>query len=481
MIHSLGSGAVEEDAPPVDPPVAQEGWAGRRAGWPLTLMLVLYPLWWALGMGTLIVFVLVIPMVVHLRRRRSVRVPPAFGMWLLFLAWVVASTVMIGVNPPGTLAGPVVDRLTTVAFNLAGYLSVTIVVLYVGNLSEREYPRERVIRHLAALFVVTVAGGLLGTFAPTFGFTSPVEKLLPTSVAQNAFVQSIVHPAASQVQDVLGYTAGRPAAPFGYTNTWGYVLSLLIGWFAICWLRRGGLWRLGGAAILLLSVIPIVQSLNRGLWIGLAATVVFVVVWLARSGHFGGLIALMVCLALAVGVLVATPLTSVIQDRLNHQKSNGMRTFTTVHTLQVTEHSPILGFGSTRRALGSSNSITVGRSTHCAQCGNPVLGSNGQLWMVLIAQGVVGAFLYLGYFLRTMWAFRRHRSPLAGAAMLAIGLPFLYMFVYNAVVIPLLITFISIGLLWRNAQEYAAPLEGAADTPEPAAPAWDPGPGWAVR
>ena len=46
----------------------------RRPGWPLTALLLLYPLWWALGMGTLIVFVLAVPMVVHLVRRRPVRV-----------------------------------------------------------------------------------------------------------------------------------------------------------------------------------------------------------------------------------------------------------------------------------------------------------------------------------------------------------------------------------------------------------------------
>lgn len=471
--HSSATAQVPAEEKATTAP--SDGWAGRRAGWPLTVMLVLYPLWWALGMGTLIVFVLAVPMVVHLRRRGSVQVPPAFGMWLLFLFWVVVSAVMIGVNPPGTLPGQAADRVVSVVFNLAGYLAVTVVVLYVGNLSEREYPRERLIRHLAALFVVTVLGGLLGWIAPTFQFTSLVEHLLPTSVAQNTFVQSIVHPAAAQVQQVLGYTSGRPAAPFGYTNTWGNVLNLLIGWFAICWLRRGGLWRAGGLVILVVSLIPIVQSLNRGLWIGLAATVLFVVFWLARIGRLAALAGLVACLMLTLGILAASPLTGVIQDRLDHQKSNGIRAFTTVTTLHVTEHSPVLGFGSTRRALGSSKSITVGRTVNCMNCGNPVLGSNGQLWLVLIAQGVVGVLLYLGYFLRTMWAFRRDRSALAGAAMLAIALPFLYMFVYNAVVIPLLITFLSVGLLWRNAQEAGTEEAGTED--EPAAPALAP---WAT-
>ena len=48
---------------------ARGGWAALErgpAGWPLTALLVLYPLWWALGMGTLIIFVLALPMAVHL-------------------------------------------------------------------------------------------------------------------------------------------------------------------------------------------------------------------------------------------------------------------------------------------------------------------------------------------------------------------------------------------------------------------------------
>src|SRR4051812_45095014 len=77
-----------------------------RPGWPLTALLVLYPLWWALGMGTLAVFLLAVPMALHLWRRRPVIVPPGFGIWLLFLVWVVASTIMLPRNPPGTPPGP---------------------------------------------------------------------------------------------------------------------------------------------------------------------------------------------------------------------------------------------------------------------------------------------------------------------------------------------------------------------------------------
>src|SRR4051812_49695626 len=74
-------------------------------GWPLTALLVLYPLWWALGMGTLAVFVLAVPMALHLWRRRAGIVPPGFGIWVLVFGGGGARTVMLPRNPPGTPPG----------------------------------------------------------------------------------------------------------------------------------------------------------------------------------------------------------------------------------------------------------------------------------------------------------------------------------------------------------------------------------------
>jgi hypothetical protein len=337
--------------------------------------------------------------------------------------------------------------------------------LYVGNLTEAEYPRARLVRELGWLFVTVVAGGLLGVVAPTFEVTSLVERLLPHAIANNAFVQNLVHPVAAQVQEVLGYTAGRPSAPFGYTNVWGYVLTLLIGFFALSSLTRPGLRRWAGLAVLALSVVPVVYSLNRGVWIGVGVIVAFTAVWLARNGNLIGVTALVAGLVVAGGLVLFSPLTGVVSDRLANPHSDGIRAFTITRTLEVTQHSPILGFGSTRRALGSSDSIAVGRDAECPRCGNPVLGSTGQLWVVAISQGFVGAALFVGFQLRTLWAFRRDRTAVGWAATLTVVLSLLYMFLYNALVIPLLITFLGIGLLWRNDQ---------APRAEPAPPAPDP-------
>ncbi len=444
------------DRLPVAPGPVTPG-AVARAGWPLTALLLLYPLWWALGMGTLIVFVLAVPMAVHLVRRRTVAVPPGFGIWLLFLVWILASTIMLGENPPGTLPDTASSRLISVAFNLAGYLSATVILLYAGNLTEAEFPRRRLVRQLGFFFTVVVAGGLLGVFAPRFEFTSVVELLLPQSMTQVGFVRSLVHPASSQLQEVLGFTSPRPAAPFGYTNTWGNCLALLLGWFAISWLRdaRPGR-RAMGILLLGVAAIPIVYSLNRGLWLSIGLIVAITALRLAMRGRFLAIGGILVSLAVVGVLILATPLSDIVQGRFENPKSNNIRSFTIERTLEVVEYSPIIGFGATRAALGSSNSIAIGANDQCRRCGNPTLGSNGQLWLLLVAQGIGGVLLYVGFFLRSMWAYRRDRTPIGDAGFLTMVLMLFFMFVYNALTMPLVIAFLAIALLWRNQQEAEA-------------------------
>ena len=430
----------------------------RRAllgsGWPVTSLLVLYPLWWALGMGVLIVFVLVIPMLVHLVAHRPIEVPPAFGLWLLFLIWVLASTMMLSYNPPGTLPGDASERLISVVYNIAGYFAATIILLYIGNLTEQQLPRTRIVRQLGLLFIFVVVGGIVGTFFESFEFTSPLEFLLPSSIAQNSFVQSLVHPTAAQLQEVLGYTAPRPSAPFGYTNTWGNCLSLLLGWFVIGWLVEGSKGRrIAGILILLAAAVPVVYSLNRGLWIALGLCAGYAAVRLAMRGKFVAITVMALGAAVAVVVFLSSPLNGIVQARLDNPQSNGIREFTTAATLEASTSSPILGFGSTRAAIGSSQSIAVGQSPDCQRCGNPTIGSNGQLWLLLIAQGFVGAALYIAFYVRSAWIYRRDRTSIGVASWLACVLPLFYMFIYNALVMPLLISLIAVGLLWRNHQD----------------------------
>ncbi|MEU6859072.1 hypothetical protein AB0B28_09415 [Glycomyces sp. NPDC046736] len=435
---------------------------GRRApepnavpeGGSLFWLLAAYPLWWALGLGVLALPLVAAVAAVKLVRRRSIAVPPAFGWWLLFLVAVTLSLANLGVDPPGTVAETWFGNLPGATYRLGFYCCVTLIALWAYNLVlEGRLARERLIRLLAWLFAVTVAGGLLGTFFGGFEYTSPVEALLPKSVAQDGFVQSLVHPAAAQTMDFLGYETPRPAAPWGYTNTWGNNFAITAVWFvvaAFC-LKTTARWRAAAVVLLAVSLIPAVYSMNRGLWLGLAAVAVFAALRLLISGRPGGMLALGGAGCAAVLLVMLTPLGTVVQARMDNGHSDQGRAFSSERATElVLEHSPILGFGSTRKTLGSGDSIAIGPTPECPRCGGRTLGGNGQLWQVLFAHGLAGTVTYLGFALAVLWRFRSDHSAVGIAGSAVVGFSLITMFYYNALVTPLLLTLLSYVLLAAN-------------------------------
>ncbi|NMO56988.1 hypothetical protein HH310_38160 [Actinoplanes sp. TBRC 11911] len=426
--------------------------------WPVASLLAFYPLWWALGLGVLVFAVLAVPMLVLLLRRRAagrlLRLPPGFGWWVLFLVAVVVGIAVLGADPPGTVAGHASGRLTGAGYKLIMYASATVLLLYAGNLTESELPKRRLVRLLGWLFVVTVAGGLLGMVAGTFEFTSPVELMLPGHIRSNGFVQSLVHPYAAQIMDLVGGEKPRPAAPWGYTNTWGNNFCLLAGWLVVAaWRSRKPGAKLGAILCLAVSIVPAVVSLNRGLWIGIGVLVVYVAARYVLAGRVWILGAVTVAAALLALALTATPLGTVVGARLDNGKSNGVRSFLVDRALDGFLGSPVIGYGGTRNTLGGRNSITVGESAGCERCGNFTVGGNGQLWQLLFAHGAAGTAGYLGFFGYGLWRFRRDRSAIGVAGSAAIVTSFSAMLWYNSLVTPLAFMVLAFALLWRNSLE----------------------------
>ncbi|NUS08949.1 MAG: hypothetical protein HOV97_41060, partial [Nonomuraea sp.] len=240
----------------------------------------------------------------------------------------------------------------------------------------------------------------------------------------------------------------RPEAPFEWANAWGSNASVLLIWFVVGWWTYGGRGRRVVAALVIaVAAVPVVYSLNRGLWIGLGLAVAYLIV------RVGGRTRVALCAAVAAGVVAfaVSPLASVFAQRLDRPHSNDVRAFTMTATVAAARHSPVIGYGNTRNSLGNHRSITTGKTRWCAACGHPPLGSDGQLWLLLITQGFTGAALYVAFFLG---AIRRHwadRSPIGLAGVLVMGLVLLYMVVYDGLVTPLSLYLISFALLWRNA------------------------------
>jgi hypothetical protein len=423
--------------------------------WPVSWLIVGFPFWWLMGLAVFIIPMMAAVMAVIMWRRRPIKLPPGFGLWVVFLVWSIGGVAVLNVYAPGTLPVSSSSRVLPFALRNLNYIAATIVMLYVGNMARGRQATRQVVRSLAILFVYTVCGGMLGLLAPHFSFTSPMERILPHSLVANDYVFGLVHPSAAQVQDVLGSgSAPRPEAPFEYTNTWGNNLSTLLPWFIIGWGLIGRRWqRLALPLVLAVAAVPIVYSLNRGLWIGLGASVAYIAWWALRRGRPLVPLVMLGTLVLGLALVAVSPLGGIISARLAHPHSNAIRGNLSQQAFDVAKSSPLIGYGSTRVALGSVQSIAVGRSANCNRCGNAPIGSNGQLWLLLIANGFVGAALYVSYFLYTLWAFRRDRTPIGVAGRLVIMLSFIYMIVYTAAISTLTIYFLSIALLWRSQQE----------------------------
>lgn len=395
---------------------------------PLAWLIVPMPLWWVLGLANLGWFLAAVPMVVALLSWRQVKVPPGFGWWLAFLLWLVLSVAMLGVNPADTVAEGAGARLVPVVFRFAEYGSATVMLLWALNVDPVRVPAARLARLLGLMLVWTVGGGILGAAAPDFQLTSLTERLLPHGLLANAYVVALVHPAAAQIQDVIGTGNGRPSAPFPYTNSWGNAFGLLLPWAvaaAVLATTRATRW--WWLALVGVSIVPTILSLNRGLWIGLLIAVAFMVVRFFATGRELVAIAAVGAAAVVLVLLAASPLGNVAEQRqTGDAPSDDIRGYSIQRAFEVAESSPVLGFGGTRAQAGSHDTIAVGKSPTCSNCGNLPIGTNGQLWFTIVGQGFLGGVFYLMFHVALLRRFVPSSSALvvAGAATMVMALWF---------------------------------------------------------
>ncbi len=396
-------------------------------------------------------------MIQWVRAGRRLRVPPAFGLWLLFLLCVLVGAVTLGLNAPGTAPSSISHRAFSFANRTLSYAGITVLLLYAGNLTERELSRRRLAWMLGLLALYTTVGGLAAMVAPHFQFSSPLELVLPHSLQTNAFIHAVTHPGLAQLQNVLGGANARPKALFDYTNTWAECLTLLMPWFLVAWWWAGEKRRqLFVVAVAALAGAGILYSLNRGAWIGAGLLVAFLVVRLAgrRPARLMGTVG--VALVVVAVFAFATPVSSLVSGRVTHGASANLRANLDALSVKDALASPLLGYGDTRKQIGSQNGIARGPTAKCAICGQQEVGSTGQLWLLLVSNGIVGTVLYIAFFVAGMWRFRRDRTPYGYAGLLVLVLSLFYMFAYDAVPAPLGFTMLAYALLWRNDLERRA-------------------------
>jgi hypothetical protein len=429
-------------------------WLGHA--WPLKALLVGLPLWWALGLGVFGFLIAALAMGVQLYRWRPLRVPAGFGVWVLFLVWTLGTVTVLWARAPQTLGGGGVERLLPFALRGAWYVAITIAMLYPLNIPAAKVSNKQFVRWMALVFAYCILLGIVAMAFPRLEFTSVAERLLPGG--QGSFLQSMTHPRLATTSGFLGYEQPRPSAPFLYANTWGNNVGLLLPFFVFAWMRIVSTWKkFVGAVVGLLAVLPIVYSLNRGLWLALGVLAVYVGVILARQRKFAILWAAAVLGVIALTGVAASPVGQTFTTRLETPHSNERRGDLATTTISVTATgSPVVGYGSTRKLAGSFSSVAGGRSVDCEKCDVPPLGTQGYLWYLILSTGFGGTLLFGSFLAIQFFRNARRMDPMGLLGCIALVLSGLFFFVYDSLESPMFFLMLAIGLLNR-------PVRHAAD------------------
>lgn len=429
--------------------------------WPLTIPLVGLPIWWLLGLWQLMFFAMAVPMAIYLLKQRSITMPRGFGLWLVWLAWLLTGLLVMQVDAPGTVPGVNMNRYLSFGFRFGWYVVATIAALYVVN-TRRILSSHKIVQAIAWFFVILIGGGMLGLLAPGIEFPSVLQAALPDSIASNAFINELTHVQTAQVQDFLGAPQPRPSAPFIYTNEWGFATAISMPFFIAAWWTRGRAWRIAMFFVLPIALLTIVSSLNRGMWIAILSGVALAVIQAALQGRLR-VLAVAVTIAVAAAVIILfSPLGDLVMARLANGHSDDVRGNLAGTALETAaQGSPILGFGTTRYVLGTFSSIAGGATDACPSCEPPPLGTHGQLWLVAFGAGFVGAAIYVGFIASQFLRYIRARTAYAMAASTALLLLLVTLPIYNAVGIPIYIGLIGIGLLARESHDPLPSLQDA--------------------
>ena len=387
---------VERDPVVVAPRRARAPGVGADlpAHWPLSFTLLGFPLWWAMGLSTLIPMAMALVMADQLLRKRRLVLPGGFTLWLLFIAWLLLGVFVLFADAPGAEPGGGAARLLVFGYRVAWYLTATVALRL-----DRQPARVRAADAggstscSAYMFVVTTVGGLVGVLMPHLEFTSPVEMLLPHGLRSNGLVESIVHPAVADIQNVLGPARRRGRRRRSRSPTRGAAtFSLYLPFFLVAWFRYGqplaAVRRAGGAAgrrrpdRLLAQPRAVGLAGPRRRRVRAPA---------AAQGPGGpGRSPRSLLLVAVIIAFVLSPLGTVFQERLAHQHSNERRGELISRTVSsAVEGSPVVGLRQHPRRAGRASPRSPVRDTpDCQACGVPPLGTQGHLWGVIFSQGL---------------------------------------------------------------------------------------------
>jgi polysaccharide biosynthesis protein PslJ len=403
--------------------------------WPLAVLFVGFPVWWALGVSAFTWIIVAIPVLASLAWRRWGRVPVAFTLWLAFTSWVLLSGLQLD---SGT-------RIVTFSYRLALYVAAGILFVYTYNLPRSTSLDVKILRILTAFWMIVVAGGYVGILVGGHTFIPPFERLLPHGLRSQPFVRELVQPVFAEVRTFLGFPIARPAAPFAYSNYWGGNVAVLTPVAIAAAIAAGrGARRKLIVGVLIASIVPMVFSLNRGMFLSLGIGVLYVAFRLALRGRVAALVSLLGVAALLAAILVTTPLGHLIAASFasSHGHSDATRLSASQQALAGARQAPVFGHGEPTPVTGQGQ--------------QPPIGTQGQLWMVLYSNGVPAVIFFVGFFAAVLWQTRRARG-MAGLWLHTaplVALP--QIFVYGWLPVELQVVMVAAALAYRYSRRSVA-------------------------
>lgn len=339
--------------------------------WPVLVLLWGYPLFWALGLLAFAQVLVAIPMLAFLIMRWRVTLVPGVLPWLGFALWMLPASLMIDQF----------GRLVGLGVRFSQFLALAIMMIYIVN-ARSALSVRRVLHGLTFIWLFVIVGGYLGMLFPDVRLNLTIGRLLPDVLTANDYVRDLVFPPLAEIQTPWGVTEpfNRPSAPFAYTNGWGAAIAVLtpialataLGHDTV---RSKILISVG----IIASIPPAVATTNRGLIVGIAAAIVYVVARLTLRGAWLALVRLLALTACCIVLLQAFGLMEQVNLRQESVDTAAGRSALYVEAWQRTLQSPLLGYGAPRPSTWSEISV----------------GTQGAIWNAMFCFGFVGLLLFI--------------------------------------------------------------------------------------
>ena len=419
-------------APPSPDALVEESRHPIRSGartaptWPLTFVLAGFPIWWITGFGDVALCFAMAAIVHQFAVRRSWPLAPSgFGVWLLFLGWMLVSG--LGIDTPGRMLG--------FAYRTLLYAAATAAFLYVYSF-RATFTLRRVAGLLTGFWTVCVVGGYIGLTFPLFVWRTPLSYIIPSSIRSNELVNEMVVRRVSQGNpDALIPQSQRPSAPFLFTNGWGAAYSILtpiVIAYAFEYLRG---WRRGLLlAAVVASTVPAFLTLNRGMFIGLGIAGVYMAFRGVMAGNPRILIGIAAAGVVALVAFASVPAGDRLDERLETSSTTDDRASLYTESIARSLESPVFGYGAPRPSADNL----------------PSVGTHGQVWTVMFSHGIPALILFVVWILVAWHQTAHHRSGVGLAINASLVVVSVEMFYYGFVGMALFLVMIGAAAAWRT-------------------------------